>query len=69
MEEAICFGLIDGRSKNVDEERWGIALFKRRPGSHWTETNKALAHHLIAEKRMTLEGRKVFDDSSGAAGA
>jgi uncharacterized protein YdeI (YjbR/CyaY-like superfamily) len=56
VEEAICFGWIDGFEKGMDAERYATRFTPRRPKSNWTETNKERARRLIAEGRMTAAG-------------
>src|SRR5512135_289989 len=56
VEEAICFGWIDGFEKGIDAERYATRFTPRRPKSNWTETNKERARKLIAEGRMTAAG-------------
>jgi len=56
VEEAICFGWIDGFEKGMDAERYATRFTPRRPKSNWTETNKQRARRLIAEGRMTEAG-------------
>ena len=56
VEEAICFGWIDGFEKGMDAERYATRFTPRRPRSHWTETNKERARKMIAEGKMTEAG-------------
>ena len=56
VEEAICFGWIDGLEKSMDAERYALRFSPRRPKSNWTETNKERARKMIAEGRMTEAG-------------
>jgi uncharacterized protein YdeI (YjbR/CyaY-like superfamily) len=57
VEEAICFGWIDGLEKSMDAERYALRFSPRRPRSNWTDTNKDRARKMIAEGRMTPAGR------------
>ena len=57
VEEAICFGWIDGLEKGMDAERYALRFSPRRPKSNWTNTNKERARKMIAEGRMTKAGR------------
>jgi uncharacterized protein YdeI (YjbR/CyaY-like superfamily) len=57
VEEAICFGWIDGLEKSMDAERYALRFSPRRPHSNWTDTNKDRARKMIAEGRMTPAGR------------
>ena len=56
VEEAICFGWIDGLEKSIDAERYALRFSPRRPKSNWTETNKERARKMIAEGKMTISG-------------
>jgi uncharacterized protein YdeI (YjbR/CyaY-like superfamily) len=60
VEEAICFGWIDGLQKSMDAERYALRFSPRRPKSNWTETNKERARKLIADGRMTEAGRETL---------
>jgi uncharacterized protein YdeI (YjbR/CyaY-like superfamily) len=60
VEEAICFGWIDGFEKGLDAERYAIRFSPRRPKSNWTNTNKDRARKMIAEGRMTKAGRATL---------
>jgi uncharacterized protein YdeI (YjbR/CyaY-like superfamily) len=57
VEEAICFGWIDGFEKSLDSERYATRFSPRREKSNWTNTNKDRARRMIAEGRMTPAGR------------
>ena len=57
VEEAICFGWIDGFEKGIASERYATRFTPRRPKSHWTETNKERARRLIAKGKMTEAGQ------------
>jgi len=57
VEEAICFGWIDGLEKSMDAERYALRFSPRRPKSSWTNTNKDRARKMIVEGRMTHAGR------------
>jgi uncharacterized protein YdeI (YjbR/CyaY-like superfamily) len=56
VEEALCFGWIDGTQKSMDEERYALRFSPRRQKSNWTETNKERARKLILEGKMTAAG-------------
>ena len=61
VEEALCFGWIDGIAKRHGEAT-AQRFTPRRPRSHWTELNKERARRLIALGRMTDAGRRVLPD-------
>lgn len=60
VEEALCFGWIDGLEKSMDAERYALRFSPRRPKSNWTNTNKDRARRLITEGRMTPAGRATL---------
>src|SRR5919201_5115928 len=60
VEEAICFGWIDGLEKSMDSERYALRFSPRRAKSNWTNTNKDRARKMIAEGRMTPAGRATL---------
>jgi uncharacterized protein YdeI (YjbR/CyaY-like superfamily) len=60
VEEALCFGWIDGTQKSMDAERYALRFSPRRPKSNWTETNKERARRLIATGKMTEAGRAAL---------
>jgi uncharacterized protein YdeI (YjbR/CyaY-like superfamily) len=61
VEEAICFGWIDGIRKAIDEERYCHRFSPRRNGSRWSPRNIELAEKLIREGRMTTAGLACFE--------
>lgn len=67
VEEALCFGWIDGIAKGLDAERSAQRFTPRRARSHWTELNKERARRLIAAGLMTDAGRAVLPDLDVAA--
>ncbi len=56
VEEALCFGWIDGLIRNVDEVTHVRRFTPRKPGSQWSETNKARVQRMIDQGRMTEAG-------------
>ena len=56
VEEALCFGWIDGLQKSMDTERYALRFSPRRPKSNWTETNKERVRSMIAAGKMTEAG-------------
>ncbi|HSJ89476.1 MAG TPA: hypothetical protein VK909_19855 [Anaerolineales bacterium] len=60
VQEAICFGWIDGLEKSIDTERYALRFSPRRPKSNWTNTNKDRARRMISEGRMTPAGRATL---------
>lgn len=64
VEEALCFGWIDGQKKKISETQLAQRLSPRSKKSSWTELNKERARRLEALGLMTDEGRKVLPDLS-----
>jgi uncharacterized protein YdeI (YjbR/CyaY-like superfamily) len=60
VEEAICFGWIDGLKKRIDEDRYAYRFSPRRPRSKWSPLNIELATKMIEEGRMTASGQAAF---------
>ena len=60
VDEALCFGWIDGIRKSIDEERYKIRFTPRRPGSHWSARNLGRMEHLIAEGRVAEPGMAAY---------
>jgi uncharacterized protein YdeI (YjbR/CyaY-like superfamily) len=56
LEEAICWGWIDVKTKRVDDDWYGIRFVPRRPHSNWTPGNRDIACKLIAAGRMQPAG-------------
>jgi uncharacterized protein YdeI (YjbR/CyaY-like superfamily) len=56
VEEALCFGWIDGLQKSLDSERYALRFTPRKPKSNWSESNKRRVRQLIADGRMTEAG-------------
>ena len=61
VDEALCFGWIDGVRKRIDDASYRIRFSPRRPGSVWSAVNIASAERLIAAGRMTPAGLKAFE--------
>jgi uncharacterized protein YdeI (YjbR/CyaY-like superfamily) len=64
VEEALCFGWIDGMVKSLNAESTAQRFTPRRPKSNWSELNKERARKLIANGSMTEAGRAVLCDLS-----
>ena len=60
VEEALCFGWIDGLKKRVDDERYTYRFSPRHPGSNWSESNITRIEKLIAQDKMMPAGLLLF---------
>ncbi len=56
VEEAICFGWIDGQVFRMDEERFVRRFSPRQFASRWSEHNKKRALKVLREGKMTEAG-------------
>lgn len=56
IEEALCFGWVDGQAATIDADRSKLYFAPRRPRSVWAGTNKARVARLTAAGRMTPAG-------------
>jgi uncharacterized protein YdeI (YjbR/CyaY-like superfamily) len=61
IEEALCFGWVDGTAGTVDENRGKLYFSQRRPRSVWAATNKARVELLIASGRMQPAGLAAIE--------
>jgi uncharacterized protein YdeI (YjbR/CyaY-like superfamily) len=57
VEEALCFGWIDGTLKKLDHERFALRFSPRRKKSHWSPSNKARALKLLTNRQMRKAGK------------
>ena len=56
VEEALCFGWIDGVLRPIDDEKYALRYSPRKKGSIWSEVNKRRVRKLIKQGRMTEAG-------------
>jgi uncharacterized protein YdeI (YjbR/CyaY-like superfamily) len=66
VEEALCFGWVDSRSKSVDAERTSLYFTPRKPRSSWSESNVARVERLEAAGLMRAPGRRAVEDAKRA---
>jgi len=62
VEEALCFGWIDSLVKRVDDECYMQKFTPRKPGSTWSESNRARVKKMIAAGLMTEAGERVLEN-------
>ena len=60
VDQALCFGWIDGIRKGVDEISYQIRFTPRRLGSIWSAINIKRAKELVRQKQMRPTGLKAF---------
>ena len=61
VDEALCYGWIDGRRKTLDEQSFIQHFSRRKPTSTWSKINKAKVERLIAEGRMAAAGMECIE--------
>jgi uncharacterized protein YdeI (YjbR/CyaY-like superfamily) len=62
VEEALCFGWIDGIKKRVDGDHYTYRFSPRRPDSRWSLINRKRAEALLAAGRMAPAGRAAVEE-------
>lgn len=60
VDEALCFGWIDGIRRSHDGESYTIRFTPRKASSIWSAVNTRRAQELIAVGRMKPAGLKAF---------
>ena len=63
LEEALCFGWIDGLMQSIDDKTYKKYFSMRRENSKWSEKNKALVGSLEERGLMTDFGRKKIEEA------
>lgn len=63
LEEALCFGWIDGQIKSIDETIYLKYFKERRKGSVWSDRNKKIVDLLIKKGVMTEYGLIKIDQA------
>jgi uncharacterized protein YdeI (YjbR/CyaY-like superfamily) len=61
VDEALCFGWIDGIRKSVDDSRYIIRFTPRRTGSIWSAVNIKRARELAGKGLMQASGMAAFN--------
>ena len=63
LEEALCFGWIDGQMQSIDDKKYVKYFSARRENSKWSEKNKALVESLEKQGIMTDYGRAKIEEA------
>lgn len=66
VDEALCFGWIDGVRRSIDEISYCIRFTPRKPRSIWSDVNIKRAEELISLGRMRPAGLKAFEQRTEA---
>jgi uncharacterized protein YdeI (YjbR/CyaY-like superfamily) len=60
VDEALCYGWIDGVRQSIDDISYRIRFTRRKPGSIWSSVNIKRAKALIEQVRMQPDGLKAY---------
>lgn len=63
LEEALCFGWIDGQMQSLDNASYKKYFALRRANSKWSEKNKGLVAQLEQQGKMTDRGRVKIEEA------
>ena len=61
VDEALCFGWIDSKSKPIDEHKFMQFFSRRKPNSVWSRVNKEKIERLTNEGLMTKAGYEIIE--------
>jgi len=60
VDEALCFGWIDGVRRSIDEDCYSIRFTPRKPRSRWSDVNVRRAQALVELGLMRAAGARAF---------
>jgi uncharacterized protein YdeI (YjbR/CyaY-like superfamily) len=60
VDQALCFGWIDGRRQSIDPTRYRIRFSPRKPSSIWSTVNVGRVEELGAQGLMRPAGLEAF---------
>jgi uncharacterized protein YdeI (YjbR/CyaY-like superfamily) len=63
VEEALCFGWIDGILKRIDDRSHAVRFTPRKPRSIWSPSNQKRVARMIREGRMTPAGLALVEEA------
>lgn len=63
IEEALCFGWIDGVRRALDDRRYMHRLSPRKSDSKWSELNMARAQRMLDTGLMKAAGLRAIDEA------
>lgn len=61
LDEALCYGWIDGQKQRHDDSSWLQRFTRRRPKSGWSKINTQHAERLIKAGRMKAAGKAEIE--------
>ena len=63
VEELLCFGWVDSRTRRVDDDRTMLLVSPRKPGSTWSASNKRRVADLEKRGLMTPAGHAKIESA------
>jgi len=66
VDQALCFGWIDGVRRRIDDESYSIRFTPRKPSSIWSAVNIKKAADLIESGDMQADGLAAFEKRTDA---
>lgn len=63
VEEALCFGWIDGIKRFIDDERYMHRMSPRKADSNWSDSNKKRAQRMLKAGLMTAAGKRTVEQA------
>ncbi len=60
LNEALCYGWIDGLTRSVDEEKYSIRFTPRKQNSNWSEPNLKRIKILIKRRLIAASGLAIY---------
>lgn len=63
VEEAMCFGWIDGKLRRLDGESFMLRFSPRKARSVWSKINRERAERLMGSGRMTAAGLAKIEEA------
>ena len=61
VDQALCYGWIDGIRRKIDEDRYCIRFTPRKPGSKWSDVNLEKFEVLRRKKLMRKAGLEAYE--------
>ncbi len=61
VEEALCFGWIDGVKRSIDEDHYMHRFTPRKSGSKWSKINKQRAQRMLEADQLAPAGKKSIE--------
>jgi len=63
VEEALCFGWIDGIKRSIDEDRYMHRFSPRKPNSQWSKSNRERVRRLLKAGQIASAGKHAVEQA------